>query len=99
MTAQAHAGRKQAMAMDSPGARTKAPRKDAEMDDIVEVLEELQQVCPTQTSPHPLISLLSKAILHRVTQKFEGVRSEVRFGRNTLLSEACEDLLQMRSQR
>lgn len=46
-----------------------------------------------------LISLSFEAILHRITRKFEGVRSEVRFGRNALLSEAYEDLLQMRNQR
>ncbi|TFY62347.1 hypothetical protein EVJ58_g3922 [Rhodofomes roseus] len=40
---------------------------------------------------------LQQAILHRITQRFEGVREEVRFGRNTLLSEATEDLLHMRN--
>ncbi|KZT66523.1 hypothetical protein DAEQUDRAFT_452942 [Daedalea quercina L-15889] len=42
---------------------------------------------------------LQQAILHRITQRFEGVREDVRFGRDLLLSEAFDDLSQMHSQR
>jgi len=85
---------------NSPGMQRSTPRKNnTNVDDIVDVLEELQQVrsrCICAKLFYLIIRF--KAILHRITQRFEGVREEVRFGRNTLLSEAAEDLLHMRNE-
>ncbi|KZT02012.1 uncharacterized protein LAESUDRAFT_815615 [Laetiporus sulphureus 93-53] len=65
----------------SMNARSSRQTKEAGIQDIVDVLDEIQQ-----------------AILRKVTQKFDGVREEVRHGRDALIADATNDLLEMRAE-
>ena len=54
----AHPTQTYTKAMDSPVARIKTARKDAGMDDIVEVLGELQEVGFTQSAFHSHLTVI-----------------------------------------
>ncbi|KAH9917501.1 uncharacterized protein B0H18DRAFT_35439 [Fomitopsis serialis] len=59
--------------MNSPGMQRSTPHKNnANVDDIVDVLEELQQVRSSGCAK-VLLQFSFKAILHRITQRFEAL--------------------------
>lgn len=71
------------------------------IDDLAVILEEIQQVLFLLPSRcyHGSFILSFKAILRKVTGRIEGVRRNVRAGRDTLLSEAAADLSEMQVER
>lgn len=42
---------------------------------------------------------LAQAVMQKITRRFEGVRDDVRAGREAILAEAAADLLELRTER